>query len=68
MRHKWTETEVPQKLKDSFARRFICGYCGCEKLISKSDSRVKIYERSQQISQTMPECFGKIPLNEQTID
>ena len=68
-KHKWEKVDLPDNLKTDFKAKHICtrGDCKCERLTGRYDS-IYIYERYGQIYDTAPDCYGDIPVNDQTID
>lgn len=68
-RHKWKEVDLPQDLKPDFKAMHICtrGDCKCKRLTSRYDNSLN-YNRSGIIYTKAPECYGDVPINNQTID
>lgn len=68
-KHKWKQVDLPEKLKPEFKAMHICvrGDCKCERLTSSYDN-LPTYSRSGIIYDRTPECYGDIPINNQTID
>lgn len=68
-KHKWEEKPVPENLKDTFRKKWVCIRCNCERLQSKYDNSYLSYSREMiHYGSTRPDCFGSVPINEQTID
>lgn len=67
--HKWKLVNLPEGLKPDFKAKHVCvrGDCKCERFTSSFDNRFQ-YERSGQLYDTVPECYGDVPINNQTID
>ncbi len=59
-RHKW---EKVNKEDDK------CTYCGCIRSSHVYLGRVSyVYTRGSQVYEYRPNCYGKVPINEQGID
>lgn len=66
-KHKWKELPVPQGDNKYTKSIHVCTRCKCYRFIS--NYRDVQYEREKQMyGNTRPDCFGDIPINEQTID
>lgn len=68
MNHKWREIEIPEKNKGAYKKMFKCvrGECGCIKYIGLDNFAQ--YERAKHLFSQAPDCYGDIPLSQQSIN
>lgn len=68
-KHYWKKVELEKDMSYTFDKKEECKRCKCTRYRSRNDSSYFLYQRGMALYGTdRPNCFGSVPINEQTID
>lgn len=64
-KHKWTKVDTDIRP----LAKYICDICKCKRYTSFAFGKTfHFYSREKMMYDHRPDCFGPIPINQQTID